>query len=236
MAAGAYGPAGSRQVWFSSKGRADIYLRDGAIYTTLAGGSRSEVEVIRVNEIQLPGLHNIENVMAALGATFCALSTQASELTVLRDSIRRFKGVEHRIEFVAEVNGVRFYNDSKATNVDSTRKALEAFERNVVLILGGKDKGSDYTGLAPLIAGRVKRIVLIGAASEKIARQLAGSAPMVRAGSMEAAVARAAEAAAGGDVVLLAPACASFDMFDNYEHRGRVFKDEVHKLSRQDGD
>src|SRR6185295_3110758 len=124
-----------------------------------------------------------------------------------------------------------FYNDSKATNVDSTMKALEAFERNIIVILGGKDKDSDYTVLAPLIRERVKQVILIGAAGDKIAAQLAGSSEMSRARSMQEAVLKAMEVATAGDIVLLAPACASFDMFDNYEHRGRVFKEAVYKLA-----
>jgi UDP-N-acetylmuramoylalanine--D-glutamate ligase len=156
-------------------------------------------------------------------------------LEALRSAIRQFKGVEHRIEFVAEISGIKFYNDSKATNVDSTAKALEAFPGNIVLILGGKDKGSDYARLAPLIAERVKLLVLIGAAADKIAAQLRGVAPMVRAGSMADALAKSAEAGVPGDIVLLAPACASFDMFSNYEHRGRVFKEAVLGLAASAG-
>ena len=131
---------------------------------------------------------------------------------------------------MAEVEGVKFYNDSKATNVDSTAKALEAFSGNVILILGGKDKGSDYTVLAPLIEERVKHIILMGAASDIIAAQLNEVRPMTRARSMDDAVLKAMEVATAGDTVLLAPACASFDMFENYEHRGRVFKQSVYKL------
>ncbi|MFY9572621.1 MAG: UDP-N-acetylmuramoyl-L-alanine--D-glutamate ligase, partial [Blastocatellia bacterium] len=122
-------------------------------------------------------------------------------------------------------------NDSKATNVASTVKALEAFERNIVLILGGKDKGSDYSVLAPLVSERVKRIILIGAASDRIAAQLDTASPMIRSRSMQDAVLSAMEVATSGDIVLLAPACASFDMFDNYEQRGRVFKEAVYKLA-----
>ncbi len=113
-------------------------------------------------------------------------------------------------------------------------KALEAFERNIIVILGGKDKGGDYTVLAPLVRNRVKRIILIGAASDKIAGQLEGAGPMTRALSMKDAVVKAIEVATAGDIVLLAPACASFDMFDNYEHRGRVFKAAVHELASRD--
>jgi UDP-N-acetylmuramoylalanine--D-glutamate ligase len=151
----------------------------------------------------------------------------------LREAIKQFKGVEHRIEYVTEINGVTFYNDSKATNVDSTMKALEAFASNIIVILGGKDKGSDYTVLAPLLGERAKHIILIGAASDKIAAQLDGVRPITRAASMQDAVINSMEMATAGDTVLLAPACASFDMFDNYEHRGRVFKDEVRRLVEQ---
>lgn len=230
----------SKKVYFSSRGselpaggRADVYVRDGRIYTTLLSGDRSESEVIGLDAISLPGMHNVENIMAALAATFCAMGTRGAGLAVLREAIKRFRGVEHRIEYVAEIEGVRFFNDSKATNVDSTIKSLEAFERNLIVILGGKDKDSDYTLLGPLVAERVKCVILIGAASDKIARQLDGLSRMIRASSMEDAVIKAMDAAAPGDTVLLAPACASFDMFDNYEHRGRVFKDEVYKLANR---
>ncbi len=218
----------SQKVFFSARGvsdhRASVFARDRKIFTTILG---SEAEVIAFDEIPLPGMHNVENVCAALGAVFCALGREAS-LTAMREAIHRFKGVEHRIEFVAEIDGVKFYNDSKATNVDSTVKALEAFEGNIILILGGKDKGGDFTALDSLIRKRVKQVILIGAASDKIASQLAG--PLLRAASMKDAVMKSKEAATEGDIVLLAPACASFDMFDNYEHRGRVFKEEVRRL------
>ncbi len=225
---------GSERIYFSSGGReADIYARAGSIYTTLVTADRSEAEVIPLNEISVPGMHNVENIMAALGATICAMNLNESHLPALREAIKQFKGVEHRIEHVAEVEGVKFYNDSKATNVDSTAKALEAFSNNVILILGGKDKGSDYGVLAPLIEERVKHIILIGAASDIIAAHLHEVRPMTRARSMDDAVLKAMEVATAGDTVLLAPACASFDMFENYEHRGRVFKQAVYKLVSQ---
>jgi len=228
----------SRKVYFSSRGPetltgalADVYARGGRVCTTMLSDSHGEAEVIGLDEIAVPGMHNVENVMTALAATFCAMGTGANDLPPLRDAIRLFKGVEHRLEYVTEIDGIKFYNDSKATNVDSTAKALEAFERNIIVILGGKDKGSDYTILARLIRDRVKEIILIGAASDKIAEQLAGTRPMTRARSMHDAVLSAMQAATDGDIILLAPACASFDMFDNYEHRGRVFKEAVHKLA-----
>lgn len=231
----------SQKVYFNSQGRdsnfpsglTGIYVRDRRIYTTAITDDRSETEVMAIEEIPLRGMHNVENVMASLAAVFCAMGTRMADLPALREAIRRFKGVEHRIEYVAEIGGVKFYNDSKATNVDSTMKALEAFDRNVIVILGGKDKGSDYTVLAPLVRERVKNIVLIGAASDKIAAQLEGSRPITRASSMQDAVTKSMEAATAGDTVLLAPACASFDMFDNYEHRGRVFKEEVFNLANR---
>jgi UDP-N-acetylmuramoylalanine--D-glutamate ligase len=228
----------SKKIYFNSRPDTaaatpmpDIYVRDGAIYTRMPLHSSKEIEVMRLDEIPLRGMHNVENVMAALAATFCATGTRPEDLPALVDAVKRFEGVEHRIEFVAEISGVKFYNDSKATNVDSTIKALEAFDKNVIVILGGKDKGSDYTILAPLIRQRVNQIVLIGAASKKIEAQLAGVRPMVASSSMEDAVMKAMGLSQPGDTVLLAPACASFDMFDNFEHRGRVFKEEVQKLA-----
>ena len=228
----------SKKVYFSSTGRetlgdvrAGVYVRGGSVYTTMIADDESDVDVLRLDEVPLPGMHNIENVMTALAATICAMGTKRSELPALVDAIKLFKGVEHRIEYVAEIDGVKFFNDSKATNVDSTVKALQAFQRNIIVILGGKDKDSDYTLLGPLVRERVKRIVLIGAASDKIAAQLDGDAPMSKAVSMEEAVLKSMEVATAGDTVLLAPACASFDMFNNFEHRGKVFKEAVHKLA-----
>lgn len=230
----------SRKIYFSSRGAetvagapASVYLENGRVLSTMLADNPDPVEVIAAEQIPLRGMHNVENVMTALAATFCAMGTRAGDLQPLREAIQQFKGVEHRIEYVAEIEGVRFYNDSKATNVDSTVKALEAFEHNIILILGGKDKGGDYTALAPLVRERVKQIILIGAAGDKIASQLEGASPMTRARSMHDAVINAMEKAVAGDVVLLAPACASFDMFDNYEHRGRVFKEAVFKLASQ---
>ena len=152
----------------------------------------------------------------------------------IREAVRNFKAVEHRLEFVAKVAGVDYYNDSKATNVDATIKALEAFPATFLhlhLILGGKDKGSDYTVLNDLLRQRVKRVYTIGAAAAKIESQIQGAAEIEHAETLENAVRRASESAAPGDVILLAPACASFDQFRSYEHRGRVFKEVVHSLA-----
>jgi len=148
----------------------------------------------------------------------------------VRQAVRDFKAVEHRLEFVATIAGVDYYNDSKATNVDATIKALESFPANIHLILGGKDKGSDYTVLNDLIRQRVKVVYTIGAAATKIESQVKG-ADIVHAETLENAIRKANATAQAGDVVLLAPACASFDQFKNYEHRGKIFKDIVAALA-----
>jgi UDP-N-acetylmuramoylalanine--D-glutamate ligase len=148
----------------------------------------------------------------------------------LQATIRNFHGVEHRLEFVDSINGVDFYNDSKATNVDAAIKSLEAFSGGLIPILGGKDKGSDYAPLAPLVSERCQHVILIGAATEKIAAALHNTRPLHRAVTLPEAVELGLKLSRAGDTVLLAPACASFDMFDNYEHRGRVFKEAVKSL------
>jgi UDP-N-acetylmuramoylalanine--D-glutamate ligase len=188
---------------------------------------KTEQILMRRDEMGLRGAHNLENAMAALALGLACGADRES----MRATIREFSGVEHRLEFVAEVRGVKFYNDSKATNVDAAIKALEAFNEKTVVILGGKDKGSDYAPLAPLVKERCSHVILIGAAGDKIGAAIAGAAPLHRSETMEEAVERGLLLAAAGEVVLLAPACASFDMFENYEHRGRVFKDAVRRLA-----
>jgi len=182
--------------------------------------------ILRREEIPLAGAHNLENVLAAAAAARLAGVAPAD----IAKGIRSFKGVEHRLEFVAELNGVRFFNDSKATNVDATLKALDAFPGRILVILGGKDKGSDYTALRQSLRERAVLALLIGAAADKIEQQIRGSVAIERAGTLDRAVETAAHAAQPGDIVLLAPACASFDQFQNYEHRGRVFKQLVRQL------
>jgi UDP-N-acetylmuramoylalanine--D-glutamate ligase len=183
--------------------------------------------VMPLAQIPLKGAHNVENVLAAV----CAARLGGVAAESIRASVAGFKAVEHRLEFVATVRGVSFFNDSKATNVDATKKALEAFPGGVHLILGGKDKNSDYTELADLIRARVKIVYTIGSAAEKIERHLTGVVKIVSAGTLDSAVRQAAQLAVAGDVVLLAPACASFDQFTSYEHRGRVFKELVQGLA-----
>jgi UDP-N-acetylmuramoylalanine--D-glutamate ligase len=211
--------------WFSRAGevKSGAYVKDGKIFWK---DDEGEQEVMSVSDIPLKGAHNLENVLAAV----CVGSLVGVERHRVRRAVQEFKAVEHRLEFVASVNGVEYYNDSKATNVDATLKALESFPSGIHIILGGKDKGSDYSVLSPLLKARARRVYTIGAAAAKIASQIAGACDIVSAETLEAAVRRAAEAAVAGDVVLLAPACASFDQFENYEHRGRVFKEAVAAL------
>jgi UDP-N-acetylmuramoylalanine--D-glutamate ligase len=196
-----------------------ILWRDGKI----------EREIMPVGEISLKGSHNVENALAGV----CVGMLAGIEPAQIREAIAAFKAVEHRLEYVATIGGVEYYNDSKATNVDATIKALESFPGRIHLILGGKDKGSDYGLLNPLLKERVKRVYTIGAAAAKIESQVKGS-EVVTAGTLDAAVRLAGESATPGDVVLLAPACASFDQFDSYEHRGRVFKEQVRRLASRE--
>jgi UDP-N-acetylmuramoylalanine--D-glutamate ligase len=179
--------------------------------------------------MQLRGTHNVENVLAAMAAGLAC----GADPNSLRETVRRFQPVEHRLEEVAEIKGVRFFNDSKATSVDATMKALEAFDGErgkVVLILGGRGKQAPYSPLAPLIQALVRKMILLGEDAPAIERELKSAAPFEHATGMHDAVERAFAAAEAGDVVLLAPACASFDMFESFEHRGRVFKEEVQNL------
>ncbi len=182
--------------------------------------------ILPVTEIPLKGAHNVENVLAAV----CAARLAGVPAEAVATAVRSFHAVEHRLEFVATVDGVDYYNDSKATNVDSTMKAVESFPGSIHLILGGKDKKSDYTVLRPLLTERVKRVYTIGAAAEKIEAHITGAVEVVHAETLPTAVARAHDAAEPGDVVLLAPACSSFDQFENYEQRGQVFKQLVGAL------
>jgi len=211
--------------WFSRQKEVErgAWVRDGNILFRDGTGQR---EVLLVSEIPLKGAHNLENVLAAV----CAGALMGCGPEKIRQAVHDFKAVEHRLEFVATVGGVDYYNDSKATNVDATIKALESFPANIHLILGGKDKGSDYTVLNDLIRQRVKRIYTIGAAAAKIESQVKG-AEVVHAETLENAIRKVHAVAKAGDVVLLAPACASFDQFKSYEHRGRLFKEIVRGLA-----
>jgi UDP-N-acetylmuramoylalanine--D-glutamate ligase len=203
-----------------------LFLRGRDLVSRTKDGERV---MVNRDEMQLRGTHNVENVLAAMAAGLACGAAPES----LRETVSRFRPVEHRLEEVAEIKGVRFFNDSKATSVDATMKALEAFATDrgkVVLILGGRGKQAPYSPLAPLIRERVRKMILIGEDAPAIERELKSAAPFEHASDMHDAVGRAFAGAEAGDVVLLAPACASFDMFESFEHRGRVFKDEVSSL------
>jgi UDP-N-acetylmuramoylalanine--D-glutamate ligase len=221
------GKTQARVFWFSGTKvvRQGAFVRDGVVAFVAKEGGTTE-PVMPVSEIRLKGAHNVENVLAAV----CIARVAGVSAEAIRSAVAGFAAVEHRLEFVAEKRGVAYYNDSKATNVDATMKAVESFAGGVHLILGGKDKNSDYSLLAPLLRKRVKAVYTIGSAAEKIERQLDGVVKMVTAGTMDAAVTAAAKVAVEGDTVLLAPACSSFDQFENYEHRGRAFRELVQGL------
>ncbi len=182
-----------------------------------------ETILFPVSAIPLMGVHNIENVLAACTIAVLAGATPES----LEESVRKFRGVEHRIEFVAEINGVRYYNDSKATNVAAAVKSMESFPGNIWLIAGGRDKGGDFSLMRESLQQRVKHLILIGEAADAIRKASGKEVETAEAGTMQEAVDLCRKQAQKGDIVLLAPACASFDMFRDYEHRGHVFKDAV---------
>ena len=188
-----------------------------------------ERPLFKASELQLRGEFNLEDALAAAAAA-CVVG---ADFDAISQAVRAFRGVEHRLEYVATIRGVEFYNNSKATSVDATLKSLEAFERGVHLVIGGKDKGAPYAPLRPLLKHRVRAVYLIGAAAGRISEELSGTAELVPAGDLEAAVREAFSRAIPGETVLLAPACSSFDQFQDYEHRGRVFKELVHRLEQE---
>ncbi len=202
-----------------------VFVRGSAILFREHG---SEQELLSTGDIGLKGAHNLENVLAACALALLAGASPAS----LRIAVRGFKGVEHRLERVAAIGGVEYFNDSKATNVDATIKSLQAFPGNIHLIAGGRDKGADFAVLEPLVRERVRHLVLIGEAAGKIRDALGAVVDTSEAASLPEAVALCSRHARPGDVVLLAPACASYDMFRDYEHRGRVFKQTVLDLMK----
>jgi UDP-N-acetylmuramoylalanine--D-glutamate ligase len=210
--------------WFSMEHPVaqGAWLEDGfVVYRDLPEAPIEKI--VALNGIPLKGAHNVENVLAAV----CAARKAGAPADAIRQAIEAFQAVEHRLEYVTTVNGVEYYNDSKATNVDATLKAIAAFQSGIHLILGGKDKGSDYTLLAQLLRAHVRAVYTIGSAAAKIESQLRGVVPILSCESLDSAVSAAASAARPGEVVLLAPACSSFDQFESYEHRGRVFKELV---------
>ncbi len=207
--------------WFSSSQR----LRSGLWMLRDQIFRDDEPFMIR-SQIKLLGKHNVENVMAAVSVAHLA----GANPNAIASAVSSFPGVEHRIEFVREMNGVKYYNDSKATNVDATLKAIDAFAGNLWIILGGKDKGGSYAPLGEVLQAKGKAALLIGAASPLIKDALHGVLPVVDCGTLAEAVKYARHHAKSGDTVLFAPACASFDQFQDYEERGRKFKDFVGEL------
>ena len=221
----------AKVVLFSVKKELDegLFLRErDLIYRT----NGTEKILTTRDDIFLRGLHNVENVLASFAAGIAC----GAAINSIRETVKNFKGVEHRIEFVAEIGGVKFYNDSKATSVDATQKALEALSEGdgkINLILGGRGKNAPYQPLAELIEKNVRRLILIGEDADNIENQLKNSVQIIRADSMADAVQKSFEFARAGDAVLLAPACASFDMFKSFEERGKVFKKAVGNLSEK---
>jgi UDP-N-acetylmuramoylalanine--D-glutamate ligase len=198
------------------------WVEDGIVVYRPAKDEPIE-KVMPLSGIPLKGAHNVENVLSAV----CAARLAGASVAQIRSGIEGFKAVEHRLEYVATINGVDFYNDSKATNVDATAKAVASFSTGIHLIMGGKDKASDYTQLAQLVRAHVRAIYTIGSAAAKIESQLRGVVSIHSCETLDNAVTAAAAAARPREVVLLAPACSSFDQFENYEQRGRIFKELV---------
>ncbi|MGZ6235751.1 MAG: UDP-N-acetylmuramoyl-L-alanine--D-glutamate ligase [Syntrophales bacterium] len=211
--------------FFSSKARVKkgIFLRNGTLVHYTANGDREEYPL---EMIKIPGIHNIENVMAAImAARYCGCSP-GNIISAVAD----FKGIPHRIEFTEEKNGVAFYDDSKGTNVGSVARALEAFSRPIILLMGGRDKEGDFGTLSPLIRSKVKELVLFGEARDKIYDLIGDTVKTTKTTTLKEAIELAYRHSRPGDVVLLSPGCASFDEFSNYKERGRFFKDVVKSL------
>jgi len=212
------------KIFFSLKERLNegAFSNGKSITLRLASGE----EDYSLATTPLKGVHNVENMMAAMTAARLSGCSKKAIETVLN----RFKGLEHRVEFVREIDGVRYYNDSKGTNVGAVVKSLQGFSEPLILIAGGKDKNGDLRSLKELIQHRVKRLILIGEAKERMARELGGLTDTVSATTLEEAVLLARQSAKRGEVVLLSPACSSFDMFKDYKERGRVFKEAVRRI------
>ncbi len=223
-AAEAAARSAARVYWFSVENPVaqGAWLENGYVVYCPAADEPTET-VMSLSGISLKGTHNVENVLAAVVAGRLA----GASVETIRRAVEGFQAVEHRLEYVATINGVEYYNDSKATNVDATAKAIAAFSSGIHLILGGKDKNSDYTQLSQLLKERVSAVYTIGAAAAKIESHLRGVVSLHSCETLEKAVNAASSAAHPGEVVLLAPACSSFDQFESYEHRGRVFKQLV---------
>ncbi|MFW6159968.1 MAG: UDP-N-acetylmuramoyl-L-alanine--D-glutamate ligase, partial [Acidobacteriota bacterium] len=202
-----------------------MFIREGWIYSVF----KKQNKFLKTSDIQLFGLHNQENVMASALAAW----SLGVKVPKIRDSIQTFKGLEHRLEKVSTIEGVTFYNDSKATNVDAALKSIQSFQQKIIPILGGRDKGGDFSALRPFLKQKAKAVILIGEAAEKILKELRNISILHQAHSMKEAVEKGFSLADQGDIVLLAPACTSFDMFANFEERGQCFKKEVRSLEEK---
>jgi len=214
-----------KKIQFSIKQKVSegAYVEAGQLVTSLGGFI---TPIINIDQIFIKGVHNLYNSMAAaLTGQLLGVDSES-----IHSTLKTFEGVEHRLEFVREFNNVRYYNDSKATNVDSVWYALQAFKEPIVLLLGGRDKGNDYSRLTELVRKHVKAIVAIGESADKVEQAFRGITAVSKAVSIDEAVSTARFLAQPGDVVLLSPACASFDWFKNYEQRGQVFKELVKNL------
>lgn len=217
----------TNKIWFSrieelSEG---VFVSNGKI--VIRQGSES-IEVMDVSDIKILGTHNLENVLAAVGITFY----MGIPVDTIRETVKNFQGVEHRIEFVRELNGVKYYNDSKGTNPDAAIKAIQAMDTTTVLIAGGYDKKSTYDEWIEAFDGKVRYLILIGATAGDITKcaESHGFNDIIRVDSLKDAVITAYEKALPGDNVLLSPACASWDMFKSYEERGTLFKEYVNEI------
>lgn len=217
---------GAQKIYFSTTRSvpAGVYQRGGTLVGAVGG---EEYDLIKTDNIRIPGPHNLQNAAAAaLAALLIGVRPEK-----IADALEKFPGVEHRLEDVGAIAGVKFVNDSKATNVDAVCYALKSFDTPICLIAGGRDKGGDFEPIIRAGRGKIKELVLIGEAREKIFEVLGKSFPVQFAADMEEAVKKSFAAASPGDVVMLSPACASFDMYDDFEHRGREFKKAVRLLS-----
>ena len=229
LAAAAAARSAAQVYWFSVEHPVaqGAWLEEGQVVYRSAKSAATE-KIMPLSGIPLKGAHNVENVLAAVVASRLA----GASAEAVRAGVENFHAVEHRLEYVTTRNGIEFYNDSKATNVDATAKAIAAFPSGIHLILGGKDKNSDYTQLAQLLRERVTAVYTIGSAAAKIESELRGVVSLHSCETLEKAVRTATAAARSGEIVLLAPACSSFDQFESYEHRGRVFKQLVSEVGR----
>lgn len=217
----------SRRIFFGKQNLPNgVFLCGDQIFYRV---NHLERGLLRTRDVRLRGDFNLENVMAAAAAA-CAIG---ADFEAIRHAVRDFKGLPHRLEFVREVRGVDFYNDSKATSIDAACKALSAFDGGVHLILGGKDEGIPSGALGPWLKNRARDVYLIGETAERFARELSGAAELVAAGDLETAMRKGFSRALPGEVLLLAPACPSFDQFQDFEHRGRVFREIAERLAQE---